>query len=160
MSIADGWTEKENIMKSFLLFGALVCAVALSNNFSPVAGAAKKAEKQQATVKFVEPVTLMGKTLKGEYLFVHDDAAMAGGDACTSVYRGNAPLADKLVTRFHCAPIGRAMAKNFTVRTKVIAPGQIEVTEFQFAGSSEGHLVPIGLEMANVSLVTTGTTIR
>ncbi len=147
-------------MKSFLLFGLIVGAVALSNNSAPFAVAAKATKKQQATVRFVEPVTLMGKTLQGEYLFVHDDAAMAGGDACTSVYRGNAPLADKLVTRFHCAPIGRAMATHFTVRTKIIAPGQVEVTEFQFAGSNEGHLVPIGLEFANVTLVPTDTTIR
>jgi hypothetical protein len=140
-------------MKSFLLFMALVCAVTLSNSFPPVAGAAKDTKTQWATTKFVEPVMLMGKTLQGEYLFVHDDAAMERGDACTSVYKGNAPVADKLVIRFHCAPIGRAMARHFTVRTKVISPGQIEVTEFQFGGSSEGHLVPIGLEMANVSLV-------
>jgi hypothetical protein len=140
-------------MKRFLLFIALVCAVALSNTSAPAAGAGKTTKTQLATVKFVEPVMLMGKTLQGEYLFVHDDSAMERGDACTSVYKGNAPVADKLVVRFHCTPVARQMARHFTVRTKLIAPGRIELSEFQFSGSSEGHLVPIDLETAHVSLV-------
>ena|SRR5262245_35532268 len=140
-------------MKRFLLFIALVCAVALSNSSAPVAGAAKTTKMQLATTKFVEPVMLMGKTLQGEYLFVHDDAAMERGDACTSVYKGYAAAPDKLVVRFHCTPIARQMAKHFTVRTKLVSPGRIELREFQFGGSSEGHLVPIDLETAHVTLV-------
>ncbi|HKE56886.1 MAG TPA: hypothetical protein VKB46_09300 [Pyrinomonadaceae bacterium] len=136
-----------------LLFFALVCALVLGTSFLPVAGATKDTKMQLATTKFVEPVTLMGKTLQGEYLFVHDDAAMERGEACTSVYRGYAATADKLVVRFHCAPVARQMAKHFTVRTKLTAPGRIELIEFQFGGSSEGHLVPIDLETAHVDLV-------
>ena len=76
-------------MKSLLLFVTLVCAVVLTstsfaNDKSPAA------RKQKATAQFNQPVVVQGVTLKGEYLFVHDDAAMARGEACTRIYKGNA----------------------------------------------------------------------
>ena len=76
-------------MKSFLLFIALLCAVTLSSSSAPsVTNAANAAKKERAVMKFNQPVKLMGVTLKGEYLFVHDDEAMARGEACTFVYKG------------------------------------------------------------------------
>ena len=68
--------------------------------------------------------------------------AMVRGEACTYVYKGNAAVPDKLVVSFHCTPVPRTIVGHFTVRTMLIAPGQSELSEFQFAGSSEGHLVP------------------
>ena len=131
-------------MKTFLLFIALVCAVALSSSSAPsVANAANSVKKERALVTFSEPVKLMGATLKGEYLFVHDDEAMARGEACTSVYKGNAEIPDKLVVSFHCAPTARTRVSHFTVRTLITSPGQNELREFQFAGSTEAHLVPV-----------------
>ena len=131
-------------MKSFLLFIALLCAVTLSSSSAPtVANAANAAKKERAVMKFTLPVTLMGKTLNGEYLFVHDDAAMARGEACTFVYKGGAEDANKLVVSFHCTPAERAKVASFTVRTMVASAGQNEVREFQFAGSTEAHLVPV-----------------
>ena len=50
------------------------------------------ARKEQAVTNFSQPVKLMGVTLKGEYLFVHDDAAMARGETCTFVYKGDAEI--------------------------------------------------------------------
>lgn len=94
-------------------------------------------------MKFTQPVKLMNVVLNGEYLFVHDDAAMARGEACTFVYKGVAENRDKLVVSFHCTPAERSKAASFTVRTLLTAPGQIEVREFQFAGSTEAHLVPV-----------------
>ena len=44
--------------------------------------------KGKGSHKFDYNVTLMDIPLKGEYLFVHDDAAMARGEACTYVYKG------------------------------------------------------------------------
>jgi hypothetical protein len=132
-------------MKSFLLFIAFLCAVSLSSSSAPsVTNAANAANKDRAVMKFNEPVKLMGVMLKGEYLFVHDDAAMARGEACTFVYKGVAELPDKLVVSFHCTPAERAKVANFTVRTLLISPGQYELREFQFAGSTEAHLVPVG----------------
>ena len=80
---------------------------------------------------------------KGEYLIVHDDAAMARGEACTSVYRLKTS-GRKLVASFHCTPVPRDMVKDFTVRTVRVTPGAMEeFREFQFAGSTESHLVPV-----------------
>lgn len=131
-------------MKSFLLFIAFLCAVTLSSSSAPsVANAAKAGKTDRAVMKFNQPVTLMGKTLNGEYLFVHDDEAMARGEACTFVYKGVAAIPSKLIVSFHCAPVERGKATRFTVRTELTLPGQNEVTEFQFAGSTEAHLVPV-----------------
>ena len=91
---------------------------------------------------FSQPVKLMGVTLKGEYLFVHDDEAMARGEACTFVYKGNAEIAKNLVASFHCTPAERGKVAHFTVRTLLASPGQYELRELQFAGSTEAHLVP------------------
>jgi len=88
-------------------------------------------------------VKLMGATLQGEYLFVHDDEAMARGEACTYVYKGVAEVANKLVVSFHCTPAPRTKVANFTVRTLLTTPGHPELREFQFAGSTETHLVPV-----------------
>jgi hypothetical protein len=131
-------------MKSFLLFIALLCAVTLSSSSAPsVTNAANAAKKERAVVKFDQPVKLMGVTLKGQYLFVHDDEAMARGEACTFVYKGEAENPNNLVVSFHCTPAARGKADYFTVRTLLTSPGQYELREFQFSGSTEAHLVPV-----------------
>jgi len=94
-------------------------------------------------MKFDQPVKLMGATLKGEYLFVHDDEAMARGEACTFVYKGEAENPNNLVVSFHCTPAVRGKVDYFTVRTLLTSPGQYELREFQFRGSTEAHLVPV-----------------
>ncbi len=131
-------------MKSLLLFLAILCALMLSTSSAPgVTSAANAAKKERAVVKFIEPVKLLGVSLKGQYLFVHDDQAMARGEACTYIYKGDAEIPDKLVISFHCQPAAHAAVDNFTLRTLNVAPGQMELTEFQFAGSTETHLVPL-----------------
>jgi hypothetical protein len=88
----------------------------------------------------------MGETLMGNYLFVHDDMAMARGDACTYVYKGNAEVQENLVISFHCKPQERNKASHFTVRSRKTASGLEELTEFQFSGSTESHLVPVRVD--------------
>jgi hypothetical protein len=145
--------EKEIIMKRLLVFIALLCFVTLSSSSAPsVTNAASGARKERAAITFSQPVTLMGVTLQGEYLFVHDDAEMAHGDACTFVYKGNAEVPDKLVVSFHCTPVPRAMVGHFTVRTMLVSPGRTELSEFQFAGSSEAQLVPESPHTARVTI--------
>ena len=129
-------------MKSLLLLTALLFAVAFSSSTGVVSKASNPAKKQRATVLFNDPVRLMGNTLKGQYLFVHDDAAMARGETCTFVYKGNAEIASKLVVSFHCTPAERVKVASFTVRSLLISPGLNELKEFQFAGSTEAHLIP------------------
>ena len=140
-------------MKSFLLFIALLCALTLSSSLvSSVSNAANAARNERAVVKFNEPITLMGVTLKGDYLFVHNDEAMARGEACTFVYKGLAEVRDKLVISFHCTPGVRPPVANFTVRSQQTLRGQNEVREFQFAGSTETHLVPSSQHAGHVTI--------
>ena len=135
-------------MKSLILFIALLCAVTLSISSVPSAtNAANAAKKERAVMKFNRPVQLMGVTLQGEYLFVHDDEAMARGEACTYVYKGVSEVAKKLVVAFHCTPVARPEATAFTVRTLQTLPDHNEVMEFQFRGSTEGHLVPVPVSL-------------
>ena len=129
-------------MKSLILLVTLLLAVTISGS-SLVASKAAPAGKKQAVMRFNEPVLLLGVVLKGEYLFVHDDAAMARGEACTLVYKGNAPIASKLVVSFHCVPEQRLKVASFTVRTAEVS-GLQALTEYQFAGEMEAHTVPAG----------------
>ena len=126
--------------KLFFLF-ALLTILALAT--LPLKGAGNFG-RQMAVTTFTQPVHVQGKILKGEYLFVHDDAAMQRGEACTYIYKGNAPLRDKLIVSFHCIPTERAKVANFIIRTEEKTPGTIELREFQFAGDSEAHVVPAG----------------
>ena len=104
-------------------------------------------------MNFALPVELMGETLQGDYLFVHDDQAMARGEACTFVYKGHNEEPKNLVATFHCVPAARNQVAHFTVRTSMNEMGQIEITEYQFAGSAEAHLVPTHQHYAYVPLV-------
>jgi hypothetical protein len=141
-------------MKGFLLFIALLCAVTLSSSSTPsVTNVANAAKKERAVTNFSQPVKLLSVTLKGEYLFVHDDEAMARGEACTFVYKGVAEVPSNLVFSFHCTPAERAKVANFTVRTLLISPAEYELKEFQFAGSTEAHLVPVSYHAAHVPIV-------
>jgi hypothetical protein len=128
-------------MKSLLLLIALLFAVALSSSVT-VSKATAPAKKQRSVVLFNEPVQLMGVTLKGQYLFVHDDAAMARGEACTFVYKGEAEIDSKLVVSFHCTPVQRQKVNSFIVRTELIA-GVTQLREYQFSGDTEAHMAPL-----------------
>lgn len=128
-------------MKSFFLLVALLSTVALSSSSVAVTRAKAPAKKQKSVAQFNDPVTLQGVTLKGQYLFVHDDAAMARGEACTFVYKGDAEIASKLVVFFHCTPVQRQKVDSFIVRTELIS-GVTQLREYQFSGDSEAHMVP------------------
>ena len=128
-------------MKSLFVLFTLLFAVALSSS-SAVGSKASNARKQKAVVQFNELVRLQGVLLKGEYLFVHDDAAMRRGEACTFVYKGDAEIAGKLVVSFHCTPVQRQKVSSFSVRTEQVSPVINELREFQFSGETEAHEVP------------------
>jgi len=128
-------------MKSFVLFLALICAAVLAS--TPAVGSKTLAgNKQKAVALFNSPVVLQGVTLKGEYLFVHDDSAMTRGEPCTRVYKGTVEQPSKLIVAFHCVPLERSKFTYFIVRTRQVAPDVVEVTEYQFKGDSEAHGVP------------------
>ena len=128
-------------MKSFVLLVVLVGVAVLSS--TPAAGSKTLVgRKQKATIQFNDPVVLQGVTLKGQYLFVHDDMAMTRGEACTRVYKGSAEIPSKLILAFHCIPLERAKAVHFVVRMNQVAPDVTEVREYQFKGDTEAHGVP------------------
>lgn len=128
-------------MKIFALFLALVGVAVLMS--TPAAGSKTLVgTKQKATMQFNDAVILQGVTLKGEYLFLHDDSAMTRGEACTRVYKGDAEIPSKLIVAFHCVPLERAKSAHFVVRMKQVAPGVTEMTEYQFKGDTEAHGVP------------------
>jgi hypothetical protein len=144
-------------MKSFLLFVALLCAVILSStsvsSVTSAANTANAAKKERAQMTFYRPVQLMGVTLQGEYLFVHDDVAMLRGESCTYVYKGIDEKPSKLVATFHCMPTSRDKVAYFTVRTALNSLGDLEIRDFQFAGSTEAHVVPSELHTAHVDIM-------
>jgi hypothetical protein len=105
-----------------------------------------KSPRQSAVVYLTEP-TLIGSTVvQGPVLFTHDDTKMLRGEPCTSVYLfepGRGP-AEELAS-FHCIPRSRQAVTKFTLRTvpnDALGFGCI-LTEYQFAGDTEGHGVPI-----------------
>ena len=141
-------------MKSFLILAGLLCALALSTSSVPsVSSAAGTANRQRGEMNFAQPVQLMGETLEGDYLFVHDDLAMARGDACTFVYKGLNEKPKNLVVTFHCMPAARNQVPFFTVRTSLNELGQLELTEYQFAGSTAAHLVPAHPHDVHIAIV-------
>lgn len=100
--------------------------------------------RETAVVEFKDQVKLLNVLLKGEYLFVHDDERMARGEDCTYVYSHKPGRPDELVVSFHCIPAPRAKAESFRVviSSKATQGMLDEVTEIQFAGSGEAHIVP------------------
>jgi hypothetical protein len=103
------------------------------------------AARQWAVVYLQEP-TLIGSTIvQGPVIFTHDDAKMARGEPCTTVQLfepGSGPA--EPIAAFHCTPIRRPLVSVFTLRTRPNTQDGIGcvLTEYQFAGDSEGHGVP------------------
>jgi len=141
----ENYHIQEIVMKSVALFLVVLCALIIGT-VSWETNAKNTVRKQSAVTTFDRAVVLHGVTLKGEYLFVHDDAAMQRGEACTYVYEGNAPIPKNLVVSFHCVPVQRLKAKNFVLRSVETSPGTVELQEFQFAGDTEGHAVPTSID--------------
>ena len=132
-------------MKRSLAFIAVLAILAIGAMQSQRATAAG-GHKHKAVVEFIDPVQLMDVTLQGRYLIVHDDEMMAKGQACTFVYKADNP--DELIISFHCIPVERKKVGVFTFRTAAGPDGKTaELREFQFAGETEAHQVPMRMEM-------------
>lgn len=138
-------------MKTLVFISVVLCILVLGS-VSWNSAAATNVQKRKAVTEFANPVTVQGVVLKGKYLFVHDDAAMNRGEACTYIYKGAAELRDNLVVSFHCIHVERKMAKNFILRSRE-TPAGTELLEFQFDGETAAHGVPISPNIAVVPLV-------
>jgi len=139
-------------MKTLVFISVLLCALTFGS-VSWKSTAATDVQKRRAVTEFTKPVVVQGVVLKGKYLFVHDNAAMSRGDACTYIYEGETEARNKLVLSFHCIHVERAMANHFTLRSRETAPGIVELVEFQFSGETAGHAVPIAANIAVVPIV-------
>jgi hypothetical protein len=128
-------------MKTFVFISVLLCAL-IFGSVSWKSSAASDTQKRRGVAEFPKPIMVQGVVLKGKYLFVHDDAAMNRGEACTFIYEGDAEIREKLVTSFHCIHIERAKAKNFIWRSRETVPGIMELVDFQFSGETAAHGVP------------------
>jgi len=130
-------------MRSRIFVGALALVGVLTAGSIATSGDSGRA-RQSATVYLTEP-TLIGSILvEGPVLFTHDNAKMARGEPCTTVYLLESGKRAEEIASFHCIPTPRKVAHKFTIRTRpnaVLGFGCV-LTEFQFAGDSEGHGVP------------------
>ena len=130
-------------MRSRILTGALLVVTVLF----VAATASDAGPTVRWAAGYLSEPTLIGSTIvQGPVLFVHDDARMARGEPCTTVRLfepGVGPLDE--VASFHCTPIRRAAARSFTITTRrndALGFGCVLV-EYQFAGDTEAHGVPM-----------------
>jgi hypothetical protein len=96
-----------------------------------------------AAVNLKDTTMIAGAFVSGPVVFVHDDARMARGEPCTTVHRFEPGKgAGEEIVAFHCKPRwGKAPAR-FTTATTSRPDGPPLLTEYQFAGDEEAHLVP------------------
>lgn len=140
-------------MKTLVFVSVALCTLIFGSLSWKSTASAPDLQKRKAVTEFARPVTVQGIVLEGTYLFVHDEAAMARGDACTYIYKGEAEMRDQLVASFHCIHVQRAKVNNFILRSRETAPGIHELVEFQFSGETVGHGVPPAPNVAVVPLV-------
>lgn len=99
--------------------------------------------REYAEVMFHNPVWVHGKVLMGKYVIEHDYDRMAKGGPCTHIYAADDRTTP--VATFHCTHLIRPTTGQNTVTLRrdynALGNGYV-LTEFQFAGSREGHGVP------------------
>src|SRR5215472_10546672 len=102
-----------------------------------------------AVLEFTEKTELLGVTLLGKYVFIHDDQKKAEGKECLYVYEytgdAKAPLSARLgkqIFAFHCQMIERPKSKIDVLTLTMSKNSNIfEIKEIQFAGTDRGHRV-------------------
>jgi hypothetical protein len=137
----DLWKERPmriRIVSIFWLLAGLL-GVGLTT------GDANAAARRWAVVYLDEPMLIGSTIVQGPVVFIHDDVEMAHGEPCTTVRLfdpGKGPIEE--IASFHCLPVPRGAVRKFTLRTRPnseLGFGCV-LTEYQFAGESEGHGVP------------------
>jgi hypothetical protein len=126
------------IAVSVLVVGTMVPAtLAVDRNLATI--------RQFAIVEFERPTCVAGEMLIGTYVIVHDRGKMVRGEPCTALYRvGGRTRPLEEVVSFHCMPHERRVASSFrTTLSLNPALGIDTLVEYQFAGDSEGHGVPV-----------------
>ncbi len=131
--------EEEVAMRSRFL----ILAMALAILGLAALSAAMIVTKQAAVVRFTRPTIVAGSIVTGAVVFVHDDARMVRGLACTAVYRYEDGSTGEKLAEFMCLPKWTARAAEFTVRcARSSLSGPDVLVEYQFKGDAEAHGVP------------------
>ena len=129
-------------MRSRTLAAALFLVANTTVGSLGVSGDRGAAARQSAVINLTEPTLIGGTIVQGPVLFVHDDTAPG---PCTTVclFEPSKGPSEEIAA-FHCIPTARRIVDKFTVRTRPSSWGYgVVLTEFQFAGETEGHGVPI-----------------
>ena len=122
-----------------LITGALMLVMAGPPQGAAVAGGSNI---DRAVVSVEQPVRLLGVVLHGRYLFLHHNGMMQHGRPCMFIYTLDSPNEGARVLAYHCEAVVRPRALEFKLALRNIPGDMPEVTEVQFAGTSEGHKAP------------------
>jgi len=143
-------------MRSRIIIGVLLVLGMLSPASFATSGTHVSPVRQWAIVHFDRTTDVSGALLNaGQYVVVHDAAKMARGEPCTTFYSfgesGNG--AQEEAVSFHCIPREREVTSKTTLTFTTVSGDtggctyswgwtMDKLTEYQFAGDSEGHGVP------------------
>ena len=139
-------------MKHLIIMLFLTLAVLLMIPASKTIAQSDKIQANKvdmAVLEFTEKTELLGVTLLGKYVFIHDDQKKAEGKECLYVYEYNGdsktPLPSRLgkqVLAFHCEMVERPKSKIDVLTLAMSKEASIfEIKEIQFAGTDKGHRV-------------------
>ncbi len=131
-------------MKSRFLIGVLFLLVFVANRPAQAQSTDNASQRQWAIIKVINPVRVGQQILMGTYLVIHDDAKMAKGEPCTTIYRFDPKAGPKeQIVAFMCVP-AKILARNTTTLAVLTDPvlGIGTLQGYQFAGDTELHGVP------------------
>jgi len=114
--------------------------------------AADAPSQKTALVRFMKPTLIAGAAVMGPVVFEHDDARMARGEPCTTVYAYDTKRKrpGNVLVEFMCLPQERPLAREFAATcTRESPSGPDRLVEYQFAGNGEGHGVPFRPDRAH-----------
>ena len=131
-------------MRVTVLVGALLLVGLVGARTFATDGHAVGPQRQWSIVNFPEPTQVGRAFLSGPYLIVHDEAKMARGEPCTTIYRwipGKGP--EEQVLSFMCIHSTQALAAQTTLTVGWSSSlGLATLERYQFAGDTDGHGVP------------------
>jgi hypothetical protein len=135
----------EGEMRFRILVGAfLLVGIVATGSLAAKGSTFINASKQWTVTNFQDPVIVSGRVIMGPVLIVHDNDKMKRGEACTTFYRFDPARGgrEELVS-FHCLPKAAAPVEETKFTTMSTEVGCKKLVEYQIAGDSEAHLVPV-----------------
>lgn len=109
----------------------------------PITSRAGNQQYKSVIVTFTKNTIFYDKVLRGQYLVVHDDAAMTiPGKHCTRIYRYDNGQIGALVTTFRCRPVETETATRTSFAAEPSGVNLMRITGFQLTGDNERHGVP------------------